>query len=510
MTQNMVKVTDKKKFEKQYSQQLNTMILKKDFKGFAAEILRICNIITFEDFNIDEPFINFIRTNDLPTYGNDELRAYGKAYFIDWTREQLQEKEIDVACGKKAKIKFIICNEPFDSQVPDAYLDYLTKNIDKQITFFLDRDEVRNLACGDNTFNAIVNLLNSKIQTATFDLIYDTIICAINNPINYKQIVEIPYCCDKCDGQNPISALNTFMLKMQRNNAQYNIHGRDYTLPIRQMMLLKSYELDSRLMSILSNTFNDSRINIETKFNQTFTLDLTIADGVISDVRWPKYKEILNEFDWEYSFKKRGNCGIGNYVAKFALVKFLVAVPFKLVKISCEEKNQADNWRSKIEAQSNVIVATDQSTAETAIKKIIDDNKPTGTKLTAETEYSDFTAPTDDKDGAITATTQIKDESGNTLENFTINYVLKKEKKLSDVITSPNLGEISFAGDNPTETELTAILRGNYPVLASASLKYENITSTSATVSDTSGQYTGNVNLTYTKKAAFSTKNTKK
>lgn len=70
---------------------------------------------------------------------------------------------------------------------------------------------------------------------------------------------------------------------------------------------------------------------------------------------------------------------------------------------------------------------------------------------------------------------------------------------LSTIITNPNLGGINWTGDNPTESDLTEALTTRYPKLADATLSYSNITTTSATVTDTGGQYAGSVALTYTK-----------
>lgn len=423
----MIKASQIKNLKTQISNEMSRAIKTEKFKAFAEQLQRVCGVLVLKDFILEDEFLAAVRSNQTKIYGDWEVRSSGKAYYVDWTAEQVKEKEITTACGKKVKVNYVVCNEPFDSQVPNAYTDILKKNIDKQITVFLNRDELRDIACGDNTFDELVSLIESKIQSATVDMIYNTVLCEINNPENYKQIYELTYCCDRCEGKSLLSALNTFALKLQRNTAPFNLQSHDYTLPIREMFLIKSYEMDSRIMGILSNTYNQDMVNIQTKFNLTPTLDINIADFIIADKRWIQLHEVLNEVEWEYSIKKRGNCGIGNYIARFKLINFLTAVPVKLKKLDCQIVQEAEDLRIKIESLNEKIEADTQSEAESVITTLLNNQKKPESKLTISQTFKNFTAPSDQKDGAITADIEIKSANGDTLETFSKDFILKKK-----------------------------------------------------------------------------------
>lgn len=413
---------------KQTGLKLDKMIKAGNFRAFADELQRICGIFVINDFTMDDEFINAIKQNRMTTYGSSyELRAYGKVYGIDYKKQDLQEKEINVACNKTVKIKYVICGQPFDSQVPDEYVDYLNINIDKAIPVSLGLDELRKIACGENTYNELVALITSKITAAINEMLYDIVICELNNPENYKEITTLTYCCDNCEGTSMLSALNTFALKLRRTTYKYNLQGRDYNLPTNQMWMLKSFDTDSKIMGILSGKFNSALVNVETKFARTFPVELNIADVVICDKRWPQLDEVLQNVIWDYDRVNRANCGWGDYVARLKFVNFLTAAALKLVKVDCTLKQGAANIRSKIESDTTKPEADTEQEAKTAIDAII--KAAVGeSKLNVETEYTGFKAPVDNVDGAITANVKITDEAGTLLEEFSKTFALKKKQ----------------------------------------------------------------------------------
>lgn len=149
------------------SLKLDEMIRKSDYAGLDAELNRICRTLPITDFMLADEFIEFIKQNQYEKFGNTAVRAYGRAYFTDFKQEIPREKEIVTSCGKKVNVKVIVCNPEFDAQVPDAYEDVLVESINQQLPIFLNREELRGLACGVDTYNALLQAIQDKVVTET-------------------------------------------------------------------------------------------------------------------------------------------------------------------------------------------------------------------------------------------------------------------------------------------------------------------------------------------------------
>lgn len=405
--------------------QLSGLLSSSNWMGFTVELQRICNVLTIKDDLIEEDFINQIKQNAW-NYPTDEVRASGKAYFTDVEKEQIVEEIVDT-CGGPVTVKTVMCGKPHKSQKPEDYVDYLELNISKRLSVYLDLDELRALSCNENTYNDLVELIRSKITSATYDLIYCEIMKRLNDPLNYKQSVDIQYCCDKCNGQNKLAALNSFILKLQRNTAPYNIAGRDYNLPTNKMWLLKSYDTDSSFQSMLGNTFNPNYLNVESKFEHTWALDIKIADAIIIDKLGIRFNEIVNQRVVMLDGWQNAECITAQYRGKVKLINHAVAIPVNFVEVKCEDKKAAEALAAKISNVTTEYSVSDQSDAETQIKAEIDAlNTSTEPKLTLEYSFDKFKAP-NGGNGSIETTVDIKDSNGTKLDSVTKTFVLKKK-----------------------------------------------------------------------------------
>ncbi|ALA97416.1 hypothetical protein SKUN_00515 [Spiroplasma kunkelii CR2-3x] len=70
---------------------------------------------------------------------------------------------------------------------------------------------------------------------------------------------------------------------------------------------------------------------------------------------------------------------------------------------------------------------------------------------------------------------------------------------LSTVITQPNLGQITMAGNTPTTAELEAAIKVKNPNYQTGDATFTNITSTGALATGNPNKYSGTVNLIYSK-----------
>lgn len=464
---------------------------------------RICGVIVLRDVPLDSDFINAIKQNKLDTFGSYEVRSAGRAYFIDFVGQTSQQKEVTTSCGRKVTINYVICNEPYDSQVINEYSDILDVNVKKQLAITITNEEFRKIACGQNAYNDLMDLVRSKVVEATYNLIYNEVDCRLNDPMSYKQVKEIPYCCDLCDGQNFMSALEEFALTLQRNTADYNLAGRDYDLPINRMWLLKSFKLNSRINNLLSRAFNNNLVNLNQQFGQTWAIDIKNYDGIILDQQAIQVHEVFNEVYWEYSPKRRAQCGIVNYDARIKILTTHVAVPFKLIKIDCAEKEQADNITDKIESITKTYQVTDQTDAETKIKADIDALKPADSKLTFTYRFSNFVAPAGTVLGSIDVAVDIVNENGTVIEtaNNTMKLTTTTPATLASVVKNLDMGTFPTRPDASTLEAQMATLNANY-VKGNATISA--ITDTGATATGIN-IYTGTVALTFKVVPALST-----
>lgn len=196
------------------------------------ECKRICGILIFDDYILEDEFINKIKQNKLGMWGSYEVRTSGQAYYVDYKQEKTVSKRVKTACGKTRTVNVITCGGSVDAQVPTIYKDVLDENINKVLNLHISYEEFRKVACNKDVFDALVNLIKSKVDQSTRDLIYNTVLCGLNDPENYKKIETLEYCsCNGCDGLSLLGAINLKTLNIQRDNSQYVLADREYHIP---------------------------------------------------------------------------------------------------------------------------------------------------------------------------------------------------------------------------------------------------------------------------------------
>ena len=79
-----------------------------------------------------------------------------------------------------------------------------------------------------------------------------------------------------------------------------------------------------------------------------------------------------------------------------------------------------------------------------------------------------------------------------------IDYEISKPN-LSTVITTPNLGQITMAGDTPTASELETAIKAKNTNYQNGDATFSNITSTGALATGNPNKYSGTVSLIYSK-----------
>jgi len=442
-------------FSDQRINALQTMLKNGEHHSFAEQLTKICRQILITGYSIEEAFINAVKKMEMRFGENYEFRTAGRVYFTDFKEKDSTEKQIITSCGIPVTVKVVPCRTSFDAQKPFDFLDYGKVVIDKQLTIQISDQELDKLACSKEMWTDLVNMIRSKVGEETTNMIYEEIMCAINDSRNYKKIEEIQYCCNKCEGSSFISALTTFVLKQQRNTGPYNLQGRDYNLPVNKMWLLSSYDFYSRVMGVLSGKINPNLINIFDKFERVDDVDLKIADIIIIDHQWIQFIEKLNTIEWSRDAVGRAECGVVNYKAMFKLINFMFAVPIKFVKIDCAAKEQAEKIRMKIVGHTADIPAETESAAKTAIEKIISDAKGES-KLVVTATYSDFKAPSEVDKGFIKASVVIKDENAVVIDSFEKSFILAKPALAQNKKKSNSKNKSAQPTPNPIADKLPA------------------------------------------------------
>lgn len=426
-----IRKSDLPEIVKSQSMKLHNAIQANNFLAIQDTMNLICRTITFTDEFIDDEFINAILQEVYGEYGGDQLVASERGYPIDFKPLDKTKMKVKTACGSEIEIDSVMCNQPYSSEVFKQYYDYLTVNKQKTLPVTITQNDLRRISCGEGTFNKLRELILSKVAESIQAYIRDEVYCAINDPTNYKEIVELKYNCDNCEGTSFISELTKFALKLQINTQKYNLAGRIYDLPLKsKAWLLSSIDLSSRLASrYAQGGTNANYIDISQKFARVFDIpQLNIADGVIMDKNWLQIRKIFSELIWTYKPEFRNECGVYNLDLKFKPINFFTAVPFKLIEIDKKDFKAAEILGYKIEAINKEFVATTKDEAESKIKPEIEKlNTTTDPKLTLEYKFFDFVAPEAEKTGIIKVTVTIKNSNEQELTKANNQFILVKE-----------------------------------------------------------------------------------
>lgn len=373
---------------------LSSLIKKGQWKAVADQLNRICNTLPIIDEIIESEFVTAVLQEATDEYGTDELVSGGNLYLEDFKPLTENIKTIVTANGDTVDVKVVQCNTPYDSQVMDNYYDYLTLNSKKVLSVSITQEELTTRACGLETYNKLRDLILNKATQATKKFIRDRVWALINDSSNYKQVVEIPYTTESEDGENILAAITRFSSQLQLEPKLYNIAGRDYELNRKTgMWLIKSPNLETKLANVMSTKFNSTAIDIDSKFARTFEeVKFKLADGLIMDKQWIQVKQVKQNIYWDFNSKFLTECGNYHYWSKDKAVNFLMAVPFRLVKVDAQDLEVSRALSSKIIALSDPITATSQADAETKIKAAVEALNISDPKLNLEYNFSDYQA----------------------------------------------------------------------------------------------------------------------
>lgn len=414
--------------KKQQSAILHKLIKQENWNGLAELMNRICNTIPMIDEIVGSEFINAVLKEATDEYGVDEYVSGGALYLEDFKPLEITEKEVITTCGSKVTVKVTKCHSPYDSQVMDNYYDYLTLNSKKVLSVTITQEELTRRACGLDTYNKLRELIIQKATQSVTRFLRDKVFCLLNDSRNYKQIVEIPYACDDCDGDNILSAITRFSSKLQLNAKDYNLAGRDYEVARKTgMWLVKSTDLEAKLSNVMASKFNSTVIDIDSKFARVFEEPkLTIADGVIMDKQWLQVKQVMQRIYWDFNSRYLNECGNYHYWIKDKAINFMLAVPFRLVKVEKSDVTSSNSLDGKIRALTDELTVTGQPDAESKIKALIDELNVSEPKLVLEYTFTDFIAPDEKNNGSIKVSVDIKNKNGTLLNTTNKLFVLKK------------------------------------------------------------------------------------
>lgn len=416
---------------KQEGLKLHNLIKRNDFKSIENTLNIICRTITFTDDFVTDEFLTAVVKEVYGEYGSDLLVAAERGYPIDFKQQEKTKEKVKTACGSEIEVETVKCRSEYTSQVFKQYYDTLTINQQKMLPVSISQAELRNISCGEETYNKIKALVISKITESIQAYIRDLVYCILNNPESYKKIEEIYYTCDSCDGDNFITALTKFSLNLFMKSVDYNIAGRLYDFPIKTKgWLLNSTNLAAKLASkYAQGGTNASYIDISQKFARVFDIpQITIADGIIMDTNWIQVRKILDNLTWTYQGNTRSECGVYNLDLKVKPINFFVAVPFKLIEIPKEDYQTAKALTNKIEKFKKEFTITSQEDAETQIKAEI--NKLNTKNLTTNISFLDFQEPTKETQGSIKISVAISNDEDTPLgtANNKFKLILKSEE----------------------------------------------------------------------------------
>lgn len=430
--------------KKVLSQKLGGLIRTGNYAELQLNLQRYCNQLFFPDKYLNDPFVNAVYQNRLPmeTYGDWVAVSSSRAYYEDYIDEEKGTKTVTDACGNPHEVSTYKCNEQYESQAPEIITCDIPVANRRRLPITINEKELRSAVCTPEVFDNLVNLIRQKFESATRKEVRDTILCMLNDPSNYKQIVQIPYKCDNCDGTSFIGEIENFALNLQEDSIPYNLAGHDYDIPTSEMWLIQSYKLRSRTNNIMAvSAGNTSLIDLKSIFGNVWTVNLKNFDGVIIDREAIQVHEVFQKITWMYDAFKDYTCGVAQHQLRKALICFKVAVPFQLVKIGAEDWDQAFAIRDDVEMSTNEFNVANQGEAETQIKAYIDGLKPEGSTLQLEYTFSNFKAPTSGAKGSIDVSVDIKNKNGvkitsvNNTFALTLKVQIATDKKDVDLTT---------------------------------------------------------------------------
>ena len=172
---SMIRKGDLAQIAKQQGVKLSNQIQSGNFIALQDTMNRICRTIVNTDDFINDEFVGSVVKEVYGDYGTDQLIATERGYPIDFKPQQKIKMSVTTASGKEIFVDAVKANMPYSSEVFTQYYDYLPVNIERGLPVTITQHELRNIACGQDTYNQLRNLILNKVNETIFAYLRDEI-----------------------------------------------------------------------------------------------------------------------------------------------------------------------------------------------------------------------------------------------------------------------------------------------------------------------------------------------